>query len=101
MVVENTSLSAFPVILLAAGNSSRMGTPKGLLDFQGRPWICEQILRLEHIGLHDILIILGFHLTQYLGVIPATQNSSVYVNPNPQRGPFSSLVMGLQARQNA
>ena len=33
------------LVVLAAGRSSRMGAPKGLLDFHGRPWVAAQVAR--------------------------------------------------------
>ena len=41
------TLQDFPLILLAGGKSSRMGTPKGLVDYQGQPWLLEQLGRFR------------------------------------------------------
>jgi molybdopterin-guanine dinucleotide biosynthesis protein A len=42
-----SSNPSHPVIVLAAGKSSRAGMPKGLIEVNGRPWIEHQIEALK------------------------------------------------------
>ncbi|MCK5304670.1 MAG: NTP transferase domain-containing protein, partial [Candidatus Heimdallarchaeota archaeon] len=35
----NIDYRNFPVIILAAGDSKRMGEPKGLLNYRGKPFL--------------------------------------------------------------
>ncbi len=96
------------LILLAGGRSTRMGSPKGLLDYHGTPWILEQITRYKFIKNPTIYIGLGYDYKQYLNAIPwfkdAIGNSytydgvevSVIINDQPQLGSFSTLQTVLR-----
>jgi CTP:molybdopterin cytidylyltransferase MocA len=91
----------FPVLLLlAGGRSSRMGTPKGLLDFKREYWLLHQIN--EFVG-NQVFIGLGYDSEVYFNTIPWLKNAienpvsykgkkvSVLVNPQPEFGLFSNL----------
>jgi molybdenum cofactor cytidylyltransferase len=98
----NTAL-VFPLILLAGGQSSRMGKPKGLVDYKGRPWLLEQLSRFEAASGKEVLIVLGHHQKRYFERIPWLQGAgdeavvqfglavSVVINKTPEFGQFSSL----------
>ncbi len=89
-----------PVLLLAAGQSSRMGSPKGLLDFNGRPWVVEQLNRFEIAGTCQVILILGHEKEKYIHALESfnfpTLSLQIEINPQPQRGTYSSLVTGLK-----
>lgn len=98
----------FPLVLVAGGRSSRMGTPKGLLDYHGHPWLAEQLKRFKAaFGLRAV-IVLGFHHEQYFEQMPwlreAEKNPvnqfgleiSVAINPAPEHGQFSSLQQAIR-----
>lgn len=97
----------FPLILLAGGQSSRMGIPKGLVDYHGKPWLLEQLGRFETAGGKEAVIVLGYHLERYFERIPwlrTTGNEelcplnltvSVVVNQTPECGQFSSLQCAI------
>lgn len=88
------------LLLLAGGRSSRMGTPKGLLDFKGEYWLQHQINKF--IG-NQVFIGLGYDSEKYFNTIPWLKNAvenpvsykgkkvSVLVNPQPEFGLFSNL----------
>lgn len=91
----------FPVLLLlAGGKSSRMGTPKGLLDFKGEYWLLHQINKF--IG-NQVFIGLGHDSEVYFSTIPWLKTAiktpvnykgkkvSVLVNSLPEFGLFSNL----------
>jgi molybdenum cofactor cytidylyltransferase len=83
------------VVVLAAGRSSRMGEPKGVFVFAGRPWIETQLAALEG---RRVVVVLGHDSPRYLEAIPdLATRAEVVVNPDPDRGPFSSLQVGLAA----
>jgi CTP:molybdopterin cytidylyltransferase MocA len=98
---------AFPLILLAGGRSSRMGTPKGLVEYHGRLWLFEQLSRFAAASGKEAVIVLGYHQEQYYERIPwlraARDESSVQfglavsvvVNKTPELGQFSSLQCAL------
>jgi molybdenum cofactor cytidylyltransferase len=97
----------FPLVLLAGGQSSRMGAPKGLVDYQGKPWLLEQLGRFKTAGGKEAVIVLGYHLERYFERIPwlrTTGNEelnplalpvSVVVNQTPECGQFSSLQCAI------
>lgn len=97
------SVGECPLILLAAGRSSRMGTPKGLLSWQGRLWIVNQLHGFREAGGREATVVLGFHREAYEESLPWLKAAvhrpvreeglevTAVVNPDPERGPFSSL----------
>lgn len=99
-------------IVLAAGKSSRMGVPKGLLKYKHTFWLLEQINRISQTNIKQVLIVLGHHKEDYLKTIPwlskalhssysyGTIKLRVCINSNPEAGSFSSLQTGLQRVTN-
>lgn len=93
------------VIILAAGASLRMGSPKGLLRLaNGQSWLERQCQVIVAAGLAQATLVLGDDYSAYvaahqLSVGERTQVSGLDVlvvrNPNPARGPFSSLRCAL------
>ena len=91
------------LILLAGGRSSRMGSPKGLLDYHGVPWILEQISRFKCVPNAKVYIGLGYDFEKYVEAIPWLNNAidksfkykgaevNVVINYSPELGPFSTL----------
>jgi len=96
------------LIILAGGRSARMGTPKGLLDCKGTPWILEQISRYKNIHNPRVYIGLGYDYKLYFKQIPwfeiAIEHSyiykgvkvSVFINNHPKFGSFSTLQTVLK-----
>jgi len=85
---------AAEVVLLAAGRSSRMGEPKGLVVVDGRPWLSCQ---LDAVRDRPVVLVLGYDAERYLAALPGLPRAGVVlaVNQAPERGPFSSLQTGL------
>lgn len=83
-------------IILAAGKSSRAGMPKGLIEVQGRPWIERQIEDLKRAGITKIVVVLGHNREAYERALKG-QPVVTAVNPDPDRGAFSSLQCGIMA----
>ena len=50
---------AIAAILLAAGESRRMGCPKALLDWDGRPLLAYQLAELDGSRVDRVVIVLG------------------------------------------
>lgn len=84
-----------PVIILAAGDSKRMGTPKGILDYYGKPFLSRQIECLTEIGFSEIIVVLGKDKDFYQEKILELNKAKITVNPNPEEGQFSSIKCGL------
>lgn len=80
-------------LILAAGGSTRMGTPKGLLPLDGHPLILAHVAAFEAAGLR-VRVVLGAHADAYRAALPA----SVEVVENPAwavTDMAASLAIGL------
>lgn len=80
-------------IILAAGASSRMGSPKALLDYRGETFI-QRLVRVLSAVCDPVIVVLGYHADT---LRPAVSNATIVVNPSPERGQLSSLQTGLAA----
>jgi molybdenum cofactor cytidylyltransferase len=81
-------------LLLAAGNSSRMGRPKQLLDFHGQPLLRRAAETALAAALSPVVIILGASAED---IRPALANLPVVILDNPDwpRGMGTSLRTGI------
>lgn len=92
------------LVILAGGKSSRMGSPKGLLDFKGKPWILAQLEGYTDVNNATAYIGLGFDAAYYFEQIAWFEEAAqkgynyqgiwvrVIVNDHPEKGPFSTLL---------
>jgi molybdenum cofactor cytidylyltransferase len=85
-------------IILAAGESRRMGTPKALLQFRGQTFLDGLIARLQT-QCDPVIVVLGHEADSIRRSIPAAIAAAVriVVNPNYPLGMLSSLQAGLRA----
>ena len=81
-------------IILAAGASSRMGTPKALLDYRGETFV-GRLVRVLGTSCNPVIVVLGYHADVIRRQVPAT--ATIVINPDPSRGQLSSLQTGLAA----
>jgi molybdenum cofactor cytidylyltransferase len=79
-------------IILAAGASSRMGTPKALLDYRGETFV-GRLVRVLGTTCNPVTVVLGYHADVLRQNVPAT--AKLVINPDPSRGQLSSLQTGL------
>lgn len=85
-------------IILAAGESRRMGYPKPLLRVAGQAFIA-QITKTMLAVVPRLVIVLGAHRERVLAAIPRDERIAIVENPNYPRGQLSSLKVGLSAMQ--
>ena len=85
-------------IILAAGESRRMGYPKPLLKIGERTFI-EQIAETMLAVVPRLVIVLGAHRERVRVAIPPDPRITIVENPNYARGQLSSLKVGLSAIQ--
>ena len=83
-----------PSIILAAGASSRMGSPKALLEYRGETFL-DRLIRVLGAETGPVIVVLGYHAAQIRAGIQ--RNANFVVNPNPELGQLSSLQAGLAA----
>jgi molybdenum cofactor cytidylyltransferase len=85
---------SFAGVILAAGASSRMGRDKALLPWQNGTFLSEAIRALQPAT--ELVIVVAGANADSLAPIVNAQAAFLVVNPDPQRGQFSSLQVGLQ-----
>jgi molybdenum cofactor cytidylyltransferase len=82
-------------VILAAGTSSRMGSEKALLPPPGGGTLLQAAIRAFRPFTQMVLVVAGSNAEGLKPVIYA-QGADLVINPEPERGQFSSLQAGLQ-----
>lgn len=77
------------VLFVAGGRSSRMGTPKAWLEFEGRPLLSHLVERMLRVFPEAVVVAAPGQ------ELPATPARVVY-DENPGEGPVAGLVVGLR-----
>jgi len=85
-------------VVLAAGRSARMGSPKALLDFLGLPFIVRILQALEALEVKTRVVVLGPDAPRIQPVL-ADHDCIIVENPEPETGPIASLRGALRALQ--
>jgi len=83
-------------VVLAAGESSRMGRDKPLLEYRGKAFLENIIAALRGAGVQRIVVVLG-HNAESIKQHVDLSAVEVIVNHDYRRGQTSSLQAGLQA----
>ncbi len=81
-------------LLLAAGEGSRLGTPKALVELDGERLVDRGVRLLEDGGCHPVVVVLGAATVQIRGAV-------VVRNPEWRTGMGSSLRVGLRSLPDA
>jgi molybdenum cofactor cytidylyltransferase len=88
-------------IILAAGESTRMGRPKALLlDPEGRPFAARLVRTFAAAGIADVIVVTGSLHTAIADAVTADRPpiTPIFINnPQPALGQVSSLWKGLEA----
>ena len=85
-------------VVLAAGRSARMGSPKALLDFLGLPFVVRILQALEALEVKTRVVVLGPDAPRIQPVL-AGHDCMIVENPEPETGPIASLRAALKALQ--
>lgn len=80
-------------LILAAGESRRMGSPKQVLNYRGKPLVVHS---LDQVPGSCVVLVLGAHMEAILPVLPAKDIRWVY-NPAWSSGPGCSIRVGCKA----
>lgn len=91
-----TSPSVIAGLILAAGESTRMGQDKPLLPYRGRTFLEHILATLDEAGIERVAVVLGHHAEEIRRVINLTHVDLV-INADYRRGQTSSLQAGLRA----
>jgi len=97
-----TRAPSFCAVILAAGESTRMGTDKALLPWPpqaaggpgGQTFLSAAIQCLN--AFSDLVIVVAGKNEAQLAPVVYAQGAFIVRNPAPERGQFSSLQVGLQ-----
>ena len=83
-------------IILAAGGSKRLGRPKQLLDWFGKPFIVKVIETAKIAGLDPIVVVTG---ANYQAIELAIKDQQVIIQRNDgwELGQSSSMIAGIVA----
>ena len=108
MLAEHCLGSPPGLLLLAGGKSSRMGIPKGVLNWQGQSLIQAHCQRFLEVGGTFILVVLGYDAKQTMDRLKRLDQDvsesgvpvNYCINPHPDRGQFSSLMHGVTVLKN-
>jgi molybdenum cofactor cytidylyltransferase len=82
------------VIVLAAGASTRFGSPKQLVRLNGRPLLHRAVSQAAEVGGHAVSVILGAHAAELAPLLRHT-SASVLVNRAWPEGLASSIRLGV------
>ncbi len=83
-------------IILAAGEASRFGAPKQLLDYQGEPFVRRVARTALAAGLSPVVVVTGANAAPIEAAL-AGLNVHIARNDDWQSGQSSSIRIGLQA----
>ena len=84
-------------ILLAAGESRRMGSAKALLHYQGQTFIARICNAFLTAGVDELIVVLGARADELRHALPAHHKLRSVVNPRYSLGQLSSLMVGVGA----
>ncbi|HEV2175849.1 MAG TPA: nucleotidyltransferase family protein [Terriglobia bacterium] len=90
------SVEVIAGLILAAGESSRMGRDKSLLTYRGRTFLEHIIDTLRQAGIERPIVVLGHHAAEIQRAADL-RGAEVLLNPRYHRGQTSSLQRGLRA----
>ena len=83
-------------IVLAAGESRRMGETKQLLDVGGKPLLQNILDRIRQTEVDEVILVLG-HEAERIQKKVSTTGAKVVLNPDYGQGMITSIRRGLQA----
>ncbi len=81
-------------IILAAGESSRMGFPKPLLPYRGTTFL-GHLLEILRGQVRPLMVVLGHEAERVRGAVEIPEDVRVLVNENYRQGQLSSLQTAL------
>ena len=82
-------------ILLAAGESSRMGRLKALLPWRGQPLLRHQVSALRDGGADRVVVVLGHRAEDLIPLLEGLDGVNWMLNPDYLQGKTTSIKAGL------
>lgn len=87
-------------VVLAAGISSRLGAPKQLLAYRGRPLLAHVVENLLASQVDEVIVVLGSRAEEVMAVLAGYPVKAV-INSKFNNGQSTSLKTGLAALSDA
>ena len=84
-------------ILLAAGESRRMGELKALLPWQGTSLLAHQVDALKQAGADQVVVVLGHRAEELRPIVEGQEGVTLVFNPDYWQGKTTSIKAGLRA----
>jgi molybdenum cofactor cytidylyltransferase len=92
---ENSLLNSYGIILLAAGQSARLGKPKQLLNYKGKTLLAHSLQIAIETQLQPIVTVLGANLDTLKQSIEPTK-TNIVINQEWSEGMASSIRCGIE-----
>ena len=89
--------SGVGAVLLTAGQSRRMGQPKGLLQWGGKPLLRHQVDVLLGSGVDEIAVVLGEGVDELAPLVPDDRRVRTVWNARHAEGRSGSVIIGTLA----
>jgi molybdenum cofactor cytidylyltransferase len=83
-------------LILAAGESSRMGSAKALLEFRGETFL-DRLIGCLSLECSPVIVVLGHEPDVIRAGVRSPAKAVFVLNPDYQRGQLSSMQCGLRA----
>ncbi len=83
-------------VILAAGDSRRMGQPKALLTLKGKTFLTTIINNLSEAEFNPVVVVLGNNYGVVKANLSVTDEIVLLKNPNPADGQLSSLQYAIK-----
>ena len=83
-------------VILAAGDSSRMGKPKALLKYEGLTFLESIISKLETSDINDIFVVLGKNAAKVEKTIKISEHIKILYNSKAEQGQLSSIQLAIK-----
>jgi molybdenum cofactor cytidylyltransferase len=90
-------MSETVALLLAAGESRRMGQSKALLPWQGASLLLYQVTALKDAGIDRVVVVLGHQAQCLRPILEGQERVSLVFNPDYLQGKTTSIKAGLKA----
>jgi molybdenum cofactor cytidylyltransferase len=82
-------------IVLAAGKSERMGSPKALLPLHGKTFLANILEAIAKSPVQDTVVVVGHHRAEIQPIVPPP--ARVIFNPHYEQGMITSFQAGIRA----
>ena len=87
-------------LLIAAGLSERMGSPKSLLPWQDETLIEFQLSVLKKIGIFETIVVLGYSAEEIIKKVNPDYEAKIVINTDYLQGKTTSIRAGVRAVSN-